>query len=91
MGVQREPGQKGVSWSNIAVGKFNPSSDATRADLILTPHSRTGGIMNMVISFSAVWVTFAERHTQFCPFQPTVCESCLESCFVLPLLTDSGL
>ena len=22
MGVQREPGQKGVSWSNIAVGTF---------------------------------------------------------------------
>ena len=22
MGVQREPGQKGVNWSNIAVGKF---------------------------------------------------------------------
>jgi len=22
MGVQREPGQKGVSWSNIAVGEY---------------------------------------------------------------------
>jgi len=22
MGVQREPGQKGVSWSNIAVGVY---------------------------------------------------------------------
>jgi hypothetical protein len=49
MGVQREPGQKGVNWSNIAVGKFNPSFDATRADLVLTPRPRIGGIMNMVI------------------------------------------
>lgn len=23
MGVQREPGQKGVNWSNIAVGRFH--------------------------------------------------------------------
>ena len=36
MGVQREPGQKGVSWSNIAVGEFNPYSDATHAELLFT-------------------------------------------------------
>ena len=53
MGVQREPGQKGVSWSNIAVGKSNPPVDATCADLLLTPRPHIGGIMNMVISFSA--------------------------------------
>lgn len=29
MGVQREPGQKGVSWSNIAVGMLNPRFNAT--------------------------------------------------------------
>jgi hypothetical protein len=52
MGVQREPGQKGVSWSNIAVGRSNLSFDAARADLLLTPCLCTGGIMNMVILFS---------------------------------------
>jgi hypothetical protein len=29
MGVQREPGQKGVSWSNIAVGLLHSLFDVT--------------------------------------------------------------
>lgn len=48
MGIQREPGQKGVSWSNIAVGEYYsgntllPPSDSSH---VLCP---LGGIMNMV-------------------------------------------
>ena len=54
MGVQREPGQKGFSWSNIAVGTFDTSSDATNVELLLTPLPRIGGIMNMVITSRTV-------------------------------------
>lgn len=66
MGVQREPGQKGVNWSNIAVGKFDLSYDATRTDYLLTLKPRIGGIMNMVISLYAMQGTSAERSVQSC-------------------------
>ena len=66
MGVQREPGQKGVSWSNIAVGTFNPPSDATHVEPLLTSRPRIGGIMNMVITFCAVQVAFAKRLSLLC-------------------------
>jgi hypothetical protein len=48
MGIQREPGQKGVNWSNIAVGMCLPSPISKW----LVPQELTlrvlGGIMNMV-------------------------------------------
>ena len=45
MGIQREPGQKGFSWSNIAVGeRISPAK-------ISATNACEGGIMNMVISF----------------------------------------
>jgi len=48
MGVQREPGQKGVSWSNIAVGGYTSTgisnSDSSCVHCV-------GGIMNMVWTF----------------------------------------
>lgn len=74
MGVQREPGQKGVSWSNIAVGKLDPSSDATFTEQLLNPHSRIGGIMNMVISFLIAQTAFTKRYTRFSAVQYPVCE-----------------
>jgi hypothetical protein len=45
MGMQREPGQKGVNWSNIAVGAY--TSFTTLLDL---KHA-IGAIMNMVPSY----------------------------------------
>ncbi len=46
MGMQKEPGQKGVNWSNIAVGAY--------ASFMLPDPARpihaTGAIMNMVLS-----------------------------------------
>jgi hypothetical protein len=65
MGVQREPGQKGISWSNIAVGTFDPSSDTTNVELLLTPLLRIGGIMNMVIAFYTAYLASANRCTRF--------------------------
>ena len=53
MGVQREPGQKGISWSNIAVGMFTPSPATTNVELLLTSLPRIGGIMNMVMTLCA--------------------------------------
>lgn len=88
MGVQREPGQKGVNWSNIAVGTFNLSSDASLMGLLLTPRPHIGGIMNMVITFYATQVTFAECCTRFCS---AVCERRLECSLVFSLLKDSNL
>ena len=49
MGVQREPGQKGVNWSNIAVGAS--SSFVMTQTLGWSNAGRSihpGGIMNMV-------------------------------------------
>lgn len=47
MAIQKEPGQKGVNWSNIAVGRSHDSSP--HVNTILTIH--VGGIMNMVQFF----------------------------------------
>jgi hypothetical protein len=44
MAIQKEPGQKGVNWSNIAVGEF-VACDCTRIHVL---NSLLGGIMNMV-------------------------------------------
>ena len=43
MAIQKEPGQKGVSWSNIAVG-----TSISSHLLAFNPHSNEGAIMNMV-------------------------------------------
>jgi hypothetical protein len=47
MAIQKEPGQKGVNWSNIAVGTWALST---------LPHVHSclralGAIMNMVLSY----------------------------------------
>ena len=49
MGIQKEPGQKGFSWSNIAVGTWTLS---TLPDVHLCSHT-LGAIMNMVLSYNS--------------------------------------
>lgn len=51
MAIQKEPGQKGVSWSNIAVGMC--VFDSLIHERLLTCNE--GGVMNMVrISLGAL-------------------------------------
>lgn len=45
MAIQKEPGQKGINWSNIAVGMCDALITAAYSQLIVI---LTGGIMNMV-------------------------------------------
>lgn len=65
MGVQREPGQKGVNWSNIAVGMCTLLF--TSPDYALPTHA-TGAIMNMVPSYylaPSAWLTIPYYHSYF--------------------------
>jgi hypothetical protein len=49
MGMQKEPGQKGVNWSNIAVGAYIL---LLRCLTLLNLIHATGAIMNMVPSYN---------------------------------------
>ena len=52
MAIQKEPGQKGVNWSNIAVGTCD-ALITVLSDGWLTV-SATGAIMNMVYALPAM-------------------------------------
>jgi len=56
MAIQKEPGQKGVSWSNIAVG-----TSISSHLLAFNPHSNEGAIMNMVRLLKNI--TFQDRRS----------------------------
>lgn len=53
MGVSAEPGQKGVNWSNIAVGEQSHYHNSRVVNDLLVP----GGIMNMVRHQNSVGLT----------------------------------
>ena len=49
MAIEKVPGQKGVNWSNIAVGECELLCCARSDGSILTFVCATGAIMNMVL------------------------------------------